>query len=181
MTLAIDSLVTDLMFQSGDALDPETLVEVLGGQDELAKKQVIDPDMQDPRFEMELSPSMPFRRRGERRLMIMDDSVAPMREDPRADTKIPLDLRSAREHLISICAATPVRFGRLFALGSWGDAVWVTRSLRDLRGICLLSWVTTCSTDSYRIAIGLFSKPCSRTIRATISRYCDMFRWSVSS
>ena len=28
---------------------------------------------------MELSPSMPFRRRGERRLMVIDDSVAPMR------------------------------------------------------------------------------------------------------
>jgi hypothetical protein len=147
MSLAIDSLVTDLIFQSGDALDPEILVETLGGQEELAKKQVVDPDMQDPRFEMELSPSMPFRRRDERRLMIIDDSVAPMRKDPREDTLISLDLREARAHLIDICSKTPVRLGRLFALGSWGDAVWVVRSLRDLRSICLLGWVLDPSID----------------------------------
>lgn len=147
MSLAIDSLVTDLMFQAGDALDPEILVEALGGQDELAKKQVVDPDMQDPRFEMELSPSMPFRRRDERRLMIIDDSVAPMRKDPQVDTLIAIDLRDARAHLIDVCGKTPVRLGRLFALGGWGDAVWVVRELRDLRAICLLSWVLDPSID----------------------------------
>jgi hypothetical protein len=147
MSLAIDSLVTDLIFQSGDALDPEVLVETLGGQEELAKKQVVDPDMQDPRFEMELSPSMPFRRRGERRLMVIDDSVAPMRQDPREETLIESDLREARAHLVEICSKTPVRLGRLFALGSWGDAVWVVRELRDLRAICLLGWVLDPSID----------------------------------
>lgn len=147
MSLAIDSLVTDLIFQPGDALDPESLIEALGGQDELAKKQVVDPDMQDPRFEMELSPSMPFRRRGERRLMIIDDSVAPMREDPQTETLISIDLRDARAHLVDVCTKTPVRLGRLFALGGWGDAVWVVRELRDLRAICLLSWVLDPSVD----------------------------------
>ncbi len=147
MSLVIDSLVTDLIFQSGDALDPEALVEVLGGQDEIAKKQVVDPDMQDPRFEMELSPSMPFRRSGERRLMIIDDSVAPLHTDPEAETKVSLDLLEAINHLIEICGKTPVRLGRLFALGSWGDAVWVVRELRDLRAICLLSWVLDPSID----------------------------------
>jgi hypothetical protein len=139
--LAIDSLVTDLIFQRGDALDPAVLLEALGGEEELSKKQVIDPDMQDPRFEMELSPSMPFRRRGERRIMVVDDSVAPMREDPRNDRIVPIDLRPAKEELIGVCEKVPVRLGRLFALGSWGDAVWVVHSLRDLRAICLLSWV----------------------------------------
>ncbi|MCP4445746.1 MAG: hypothetical protein GY811_10455 [Myxococcales bacterium] len=147
MSLAIDSLVTDLMFQSGDALDPEVLVEVLGGQEELAKKQVLDPDMQDPRFEMELSPSMPFRRRDERRLMLIDDSVAPMRPDPQATSVISVDLREARGELIKVCAAVPVRVGRLFALGSWGDAVWVVRSFRDLRGLCLISWALDPAMD----------------------------------
>ncbi len=147
MSLAIDSLVTDLIFQSGDALDPEVLVETLGGQEELAKMQVVDPDMQDPRFEMELSPSMPFRRRDERRLMVIDDSVAPMRADPREDTLISLDLRDARTHLIEVCSKVPVRLGRLFALGSWGDAVWVVRELRDLRAICLLGWALDPSID----------------------------------
>ncbi len=147
MTLAIDSLVTDLMFQSGDVLDPEVLVEVLGGQEELAKKQVLDPDMQDPRFEMELSPSMPFRKRGERRLMLIDDSVAPMREDPRAESIIGIDLRDARDELIRVCTGLPVRVGRLFALGSWGDAIWIVRSYRDLRGLCLISWALDPAMD----------------------------------
>mgnify|MGYP003631538640 CR=1 FL=1 len=147
MSLSIDSLVTDLMFQSGDALDPEVLVEVLGGQEELAKKQVLDPDMQDPRFEMELSPSMPFRRRGERRLMLIDDSVAPMRPDPQATTVISVDLRPARDELIKVCTAVPIRIGRLFALGSWGDAVWIVRSYRDLRGLCLISWALDPAMD----------------------------------
>ena len=147
MSLSIDSLVTDLMFQSGDALEPETLVEVLGGEETLAKKQVLDPDMQDPRFEMELSPSMPFRRRGERRLMLIDDSVAPMRPDPQATTVIPVDLRPARDELIKVCAAVPIRIGRLFALGSWGDAIWVVRSYRDLRGLCLISWALDPAMD----------------------------------
>ena len=147
MSLAIDSLVTDLMFQAGDGLDPEVLVEVLGGQEELAKKQVLDPDMQDPRFEMELSPSMPFRSRGERRLMLIDDSVAPMRPDPQATSIIPIDLRPARDELIKVCAAVPIRVGRLFALGSWGDAVWVVRSYRDLRGLCLISWALDPAMD----------------------------------
>lgn len=147
MSLSIDSLVTDLMFQAGDVLDPEKLVEVLGGQEELAKKQVIDPDMQDPRFEMELSPSMPFRRRGERRLMLIDDSVAPMRNDPQATSIVPVDLRPARDELLKVCAAVPVRVGRLFALGSWGDAVWVVHSYRDLRGLCLISWALDPTMD----------------------------------
>jgi len=147
MSLAIDSLVTDLMFQSGDSLDPEVLVEVLGGQEELATKQVLDPDMQDPRFEMELSPSMPFRRRGERRLMLIDDSVAPMRADPHGESIVPVDLRPARDELIKICAAVPVRVGRLFALGTWGDAVWIVRSYRDLRGLCLISWALDPAMD----------------------------------
>ena len=34
----------------------------------------------DPRAEMELSPSMPFRHRGERRLMIIDDKIVTPRD-----------------------------------------------------------------------------------------------------
>jgi hypothetical protein len=33
-----------------------------------------------------------------------------------------------------------VRLGRLFALGSWGEAVIVARSARDLRAISLIAW-----------------------------------------
>ncbi len=145
--LALDSLVIDLMFQKNAALDPEVLIEAFGGEEEASNHKILDPDMQDPRFEMELSPSMPFRRRGERRLLLVDDSVAPMREDPRLSHLVPLDLRPAKARLISMCETLDVRLGRLFALGSWGDAVLVARSARDLRGICLLGWVMDPTVD----------------------------------
>jgi hypothetical protein len=89
---------------------------------------------------MELSPSMPFRRRGERRLMVIDDKTITPREDPQTDPLIKADLRPAKEQLIATCQALPIRLGRLFSLGTWGDAVLVARNMRDLRGICLLPY-----------------------------------------
>jgi hypothetical protein len=145
--LALDSLVIDLIFKFNAELKPEDLVLALGGDDIVRERKILDPDMQDPRFELELSPSMPFRRQGERRLMVIDDSVAPMRKDPRADAVIPLDLRPEKERLIAVCAATPVRLGRLNALGSWGDGVLVARDARDLRGACLIPWALDPTVD----------------------------------
>ncbi|HTE53580.1 MAG TPA: hypothetical protein VK698_22145 [Kofleriaceae bacterium] len=145
--LAIDSQVLDLIFKANADLKPEELIQALGGDDIVRERKILDPDMQDPRFELELSPSMPFRRQGERRLMVIDDSVAPMRKDPRADAVVPLDLRLEKERLIAVCAATPVRIGRLNALGSWGDAVLVARDARDLRGICLIPWALDPTVD----------------------------------
>ena len=139
--LALDSLVTDLIFQQGAAITQDALMAALGGAEAVAQYQVLDPDMQDPRFEMELSPTRPFRRTGERRLMIIDPSVAPMRENPHEDPVVPLDLRADRERLVQACAGLPVRVGRLSALGSWGDAVIVARSPRDLRALALMSWL----------------------------------------
>jgi hypothetical protein len=140
MSLSLDSLVTDLIFQSSAAIDQKALIEGLGGQDSLEGRQLLDVDRLDPRAEMELSPSMPFRRRGERRLMIIDDQTITPRPDPQADSWIKNDLRPAKEALITACQALPLRLGRLFALGSWGDAVLVARSVRDLRAIALLPW-----------------------------------------
>jgi hypothetical protein len=140
MSLSLDSLVTDLMFQGNAAIDQKTLIEGLGGQEALETKQMLDVDRLDPRAEMELSPSMPFRRRGERRLMIIDDTTITARPDPQADPIVKGDLRAAKEALINTVAALPVRLGRLFALGSWGDAVIVARNARDLRGIALLPY-----------------------------------------
>src|SRR5688572_32234563 len=40
-----------------------------------------------------------------------------------------------------------VRLGRISALGSWGDAVMVAESARDLRGIALLMWVLDPNID----------------------------------
>lgn len=147
MALSLDSLVTDLMFQASAAIDQQTLVEGLGGQEALESKQLLDVDRLDPRAEMELSPSMPFRRRGERRLMIIDDKTITPREDPQADPLIKADLRDAKEALIATCQKLPVRLGRLFSLGTWGDAVLVARSARDLRGICLLPYALDPQVD----------------------------------
>lgn len=138
--LQLDSIVTDLMFQANAAIDQKTLIEGLGGETALESKQLLDVDRLDPRAEMELSPSMPFRRRGERRLMIIDDQATTPRQDPGADPLIKTDLRPFKEALIAMCQKLPVRLGRLFALGTWGDAVIVARSLRDIRGICLLPY-----------------------------------------
>jgi hypothetical protein len=145
--LALDSLVLDLIFKANAELKPEELIQALGGDEVVRERKILDPDMQDPRFELEMSPSMPFRRQGERRLMVIDDSVAPMRKDPRTEPVISLDLRPEKERLIKVCAATPVRMGRLNALGSWGDAVLVAREARDLRGICLIPWALDPTVD----------------------------------
>jgi hypothetical protein len=147
MSLQLDSLVTDLMFLSSAAIDQKTLIDGLGGQEMLEGKQMLDVDRLDPRAEMELSPSMPFRRRGERRLMLIDDQVITPRPDPQADPWIKADLGPAKETLIEACQKLPVRLGRLFALGSWGDAVLVARNVRDLRGLCLIPWALDPQVD----------------------------------
>ena len=91
---------------------------------------------------------MPFRRRGERRLMIIDDqAIDAARRIRSADPLIKADLRPAKEALIAMLPELPIRLGRLFALGSWGDAVIVARSVRDLRGICLLPWALDPQVD----------------------------------
>jgi hypothetical protein len=147
MPLSLDTLVVDLMFQSSAAIDQKTLIDGLGGEEALQTKQLLDVDRLDPRAEMELSPSMPFRRRGERRLMILDETVITPRPDPNADPLVKGDLRAAKEQLIGICQKLPIRLGRLFALGSWGDAVLVAKSAKDLRGICLLPWALDPQVD----------------------------------
>jgi hypothetical protein len=147
MALQLDSLVTDLMFQASAAIDQKTLIDGLGGQDALETKQLLDVDRLDPRAEMELSPSMPFRRRGERRLLLIDDQAVTPRQDPQTDPFVKTDLRPHKEALIASCQKLPIRLGRLFVLGSWGDAVIVARSARDLRGICLLPWALDPQVD----------------------------------
>ncbi|MBL0217461.1 MAG: hypothetical protein IPQ07_26755 [Myxococcales bacterium] len=147
MALSLDSLVTDLMFQANAAIDQQKLIEGLGGQEALETKQLLDVDRLDPRAEMELSPSMPFRRRGERRLMIIDDKALVPREDPQADPVVKTDLRAAKEALINTCTLLPIRLGRLFTLGTWGDAVMVARTARDLRGIALLPYALDSQVD----------------------------------
>ena len=147
MALQLDSLVTDLMFQANSAIDQKTLIDGLGGETALEAKQLLDVDRLDPRAEMELSPSMPFRRRTERRLMIIDDAIVTPRADPGAEPIVNNDLRAAKEQLIEICTKLPIRLGRLFVLGTWGDAVIVARNVKDLRAIALLPWALDPQVD----------------------------------
>ncbi len=139
--LALDSLILDFFFEAREKVDADALLEALGGEEITSQRTLVDPDLQDPRFEMELSPSIPFRQRGEKRIMVIDASVAPMREDPRKTSVVPIDIREEKERLIAACEAAPVRLGRISALGTWGDAVLVAKSAREFRAIALLSWV----------------------------------------
>lgn len=143
--LALDSLVLDLIFEADATLDQEVLIEALG--DLAQTRQILDPDMQDPRFELELSPSMPFRGRGQRRLLLIDPSVAPMRPDPRTDPVYAVDLRPEKERMIELCTALGLRAARLNGLGMWGDAALAAKSARDLRGLALIAWVLDPTVD----------------------------------
>jgi hypothetical protein len=176
MPLSLDSLVVDLMFQGSAAIDQKTLIEGLGGEEVLQTKQLLDVDRLDPRAEMELSPSMPFRRRGERRLMILDETTITPRPDPQADPLVKGDLRVAKEQLIDICQKLPVRLGRLFALGSWGDAVIVARTAKDLRGIALVPWALDpqIDVDGKRRATPLSQKEFEAKILAYEKRLDEM-------
>src|ERR1700750_2617067 len=111
MSLQLDSLATDLIFQATAAIDQKALIDGLGGQDALESKQLLDVDRLDPRAEMELSPSMPFRRRGERRWMFIADQAITPRPAPQADPWIKNDLRPAKEALIATCQGLPLRLG----------------------------------------------------------------------
>lgn len=171
--LAPDSLVTDLMFDRNAALDQQVLLDALGGKEAAATLKLLDADMLGPR-EMEISPSRPFRRMGERRLMIFDDSQ-PLRAEPESPL-VTVDLRPAREKLIALCKQLPVRLGRLFALGSWGDAVIVAKSARDLRGICLLPWVLDpqIDVDGKRRAVPLTQKEFEEKLMAYEKRLDEL-------
>ena len=45
----------------------------------------------------------------------------------------------SKEALIAMCQKLPIRLGRIFALGSWGDAVIVARSFATSAAIALLA------------------------------------------
>lgn len=145
--LPVDSLVTDLIFKANADMDQAALLAALGGEEALQTKAVIEPDSMDPRLDAQLGPTRPFRGRGEARLLVIDDSVAPLRKDPQKDFIVEKDLRPAKEELIAICQALPLKLGRIMALGTAGEAVIVTRSARDLRGLALVMWIMDPQTD----------------------------------
>jgi hypothetical protein len=144
---AIDSLVIDLVFGAAAKLSPEIILDALGGEEVAQTRVIVDPDLDLPQYEMEVSPTVPLRRRGERRLLIVDESVAPLRKDPSADPIVARDLRSEKQRLVDLVEKTGARLGRLCAFGTWGDAAIVVRSARDLRGLMLLGWALDPTTD----------------------------------
>lgn len=144
---AIDSLVLDLVFGASAKLTPELILDAIGGEEVAKTRVIVDPDVDLPQYETEVSPTVPLRQRGERRLLIVDESVAPLRKDPRADPIVARDLRSEKERLVNLVEKTGARLGRMSAFGTWGDAVIVVRSARDLRGLLLLGWALDPTTD----------------------------------
>ena len=122
--LQLDSIVTDLMFQAPRRSISKTLIEASAARTSLETKQLLDVDRLDPRAEMELSPSMPFRRRGERRLMIIDDRRRRRARIRQADPFIKADLRPFKEALIAMlpeaadAARPPVRARQLGRRGA---------------------------------------------------------------
>jgi hypothetical protein len=143
----LDSLVLDLVFPASARPTGAQLLEGLGGEEVARSRTVVDVDVDVPQIEMEISPTFMLRRQGERRLYLVDESNAPMRKNPRTDPIVPRDLRPEKERLINLVEKTGARFGRMGAFGTWGDAVWVTRSARDLRALALISWAIDPQTD----------------------------------
>jgi hypothetical protein len=122
----LDSLVMDLIFPA-------------------QQRAIIDVDLDLPQIEAEISPTFLLRRRGERRIFIVDEQ--PLRQSPRSQPIVARDLRPERERLARTVEKTGARLGRLGAFGAWGDAVVVARSPRDLRAVALLSWALDPTVD----------------------------------
>ncbi len=145
--LAPGSLVIDLIFDAKAELEPTAVLDALGGPEIAESRQLVDPDMQDPRWELELTPSMPFRRRGERRLLLIDPTDAPIHDNPNENSVAEIDFRPEKTRLLAMCEALDVRSARIFGLGMWGSAVIAAKSAQDLRGLCLITWALDPSMD----------------------------------
>src|SRR5438552_3281954 len=98
---AVDSLVLDLILSAEAPPAPEALLEGIGGEDVARTRTIVDPDLDAPQYEM-VSPSVPLRQQDELRLLIVDETVAPMRQSPRTDPIVPRDLRTEKERLVRI-------------------------------------------------------------------------------
>jgi hypothetical protein len=145
--LSPDVLTLDIILPANAQPTGESLLEGLGGNEVAQNRYVLDVDLDVPQIEQELSPTVMLRKRGERRLLVVDEKAGPLRKNPRQEPIITRDLRPEKDRLVKLVEKLGCRLGRLGALGAWGDAVWVTRSARDLRALALLSWVLDPQTD----------------------------------
>jgi len=135
---ALDSLIFDLILPATARPTPEQFLEGLGGEEVAKKRMVLDVDLDVPQIEQEISPTFLLRKRGDRRLLVVDDG--PLRQNPRTQAIVARDLRPERDRLAKLVETTGARIGRMNAFGTWGDAVVVCRSARDLRAVMLLGW-----------------------------------------
>src|SRR5688572_6636505 len=110
---AVDAVVHDLIIPPEARPTPELLIEALGGQAVAEKRMVLDPDLDLPQYETELSPTVPLRRRGERRLLVIDEGGGPMRKNPRSEPIVTRDLRPERDRLVALVDKLGARLGRL--------------------------------------------------------------------
>ncbi|HKA87913.1 MAG TPA: hypothetical protein VKE22_09620 [Haliangiales bacterium] len=137
---APDSLVMDVIFPATARPTPEQVTAGLGGEAVAKTRAIADIDLDLPQVEMELSPTFLVRKRGDRRVFIVDDASPPLRRNPRTEPIVPRDLRPERDRLVKLVEATGAKIGRLGAFGAWGDAAVVVRAVRDLRALMLLAW-----------------------------------------
>jgi hypothetical protein len=147
MPLKMDTPVIDLIYGADAQPTPESMIEALGGEAAAATRMILDVDLDAPQYETDISPTIMLRRRGERRLIIVDEQAQPMRKNPRTEPIIAKDLRPERDRLAAIVEKTGARLGRLGSFGSWGEAAIVVRQPVDLRAILLLGWALDPATD----------------------------------
>jgi len=144
---APDSLVMDIIFPATARPTPQQVTDGLGGEDVAKARAIVDIDLDLPRVEAELSPTFLIRKRGDRRIFIVDDASPPLRKSPRTEPVVARDLSAERDRLVKLVELTGAKIGRLGAFGAWGDAVVVTRSARELRGLMLLGWALDPTID----------------------------------
>ncbi len=144
--LSIDSLTLDLVFLRGKMPQEESLAALVPADEEEPRWQAIDADYQ-PEFEQQISPTAPFRRPEERRILAIDIAGGSLAAEEGAGF-CNKDLRKDKELLLTIAADPAIRFARMGTLGGFADAVLVARSLQDIRAYALLLWVYSPMIDA---------------------------------
>ncbi len=140
MQSLVDCAFIDLVLPADAQPNEAALIEALGGAEASAGFAVLDVDHDVPQYETDVSPTLPLRRAGERRLLFVDQASGPLRASPRTEPIVARDLRPDVARLVALVELLGARFGRLGAFASFGDAAIAVRSVRDLRGLMLLGW-----------------------------------------
>lgn len=144
---ALDCLIFDIILPANARPSAAQVTEGLGGEEVAQKRLILDVDLDLPQLEAEISPSFLLRRRGERRILVVDEAGGPLRQDPRTQAVVARDLRAEKDRLANLIAKSGARIGRMGAFGTWGEAAVVARTGRDLRAVLLLGWALDPTLD----------------------------------